>query len=71
MAYSDGLTEARDPAGEESVKSGALMCEATCALSPTDLMECLLSRFINSAPARRKATTHDAGLELYGESQVR
>jgi predicted ester cyclase len=44
VAYSDGLTEARDPGGEEFGEERLLSCvQANCALSPTDLMECLLS----------------------------
>ena len=44
VAYSDGLTEARDPAGDEFGEERLLSCvQANCALSPPDLMECLLS----------------------------
>jgi predicted ester cyclase len=44
VAYSDGLTEARDPRGEEFGEDRVLACvEANFAVSPTDLIECLLS----------------------------
>ena len=44
VAYSDGLTEARDPRGEEFGEERVLACvRANFALSPTDLIECLLS----------------------------
>jgi len=44
VAYSDGLTEARDPGGEEFGEERLLSCvKANCALSPSDLMERLLS----------------------------
>ena len=44
VAYSDGLTEARDPGGDEFGEERLLSCvQANCTLSPPDLMECLLS----------------------------
>jgi steroid delta-isomerase-like uncharacterized protein len=44
VAYSDGLTEARDPRGEEFGEERLLSCvKAHCTLSATDLMECLLA----------------------------
>jgi sigma-B regulation protein RsbU (phosphoserine phosphatase) len=44
VAYSDGLTEARDASGEEFGEERLLSCvKANRALSPADLLECLLS----------------------------
>jgi sigma-B regulation protein RsbU (phosphoserine phosphatase) len=44
VAYSDGLTEARDAGGDEFGEERLLSCvKANSDLSPTDLMECLLS----------------------------
>jgi sigma-B regulation protein RsbU (phosphoserine phosphatase) len=44
LAYSDGLTEARNSGGEEFGEERVLSCvQENCALSPSDLMERLLS----------------------------
>jgi steroid delta-isomerase-like uncharacterized protein len=44
VAYSDGVTEARDPSGEEFGEERLLSCvQANCTRSPVDIMECLLS----------------------------
>ncbi len=44
VAYSDGLTEARDASGEEFGEERLLSCvQANCTRSPAELVECLLS----------------------------
>jgi predicted ester cyclase len=44
VAYSDGVTEARDSSGEEFGEERLLSCvQANCTRSPVDIMECLLS----------------------------
>ena len=41
MAYSDGLTEAQNPDGEEFGEEGLLACvRANCDLAPTELLKC-------------------------------
>jgi predicted ester cyclase len=44
VAYSDGVTEARDTSDEEFGEERLLSCvQANCTRSPVDIMECLLS----------------------------
>lgn len=44
VAYSDGVTEARDSRGEEFGEERLLSCvQANCTRSPVEIMECLLS----------------------------
>ena len=44
VAYSDGVTEARDASDEEFGEERLLSCvQANCTRSPVDIMECLLS----------------------------
>ena len=44
VAYSDGVTEARDVSGEEFGEERLLSCvQANCTRSPVEIMECLLS----------------------------
>jgi steroid delta-isomerase-like uncharacterized protein len=44
VAYSDGVTEARDSSGDEFGEERLLTCvEANCTRSPLEIMECLLS----------------------------
>jgi serine phosphatase RsbU (regulator of sigma subunit) len=43
VAYSDGVTEARDPSGEEFGEERLLSCvQVNCTRSPVEIMECLL-----------------------------
>jgi phosphoserine phosphatase RsbU/P len=43
VVYSDGMTEARNPDGEEFGDEQLMSCvRANTALTPTDLLECLL-----------------------------
>jgi len=44
VAYSDGVTEARDSSGDEFGEERLLTCvEANCTRSPAEIMDCLLS----------------------------
>jgi steroid delta-isomerase-like uncharacterized protein len=44
VAYSDGVTEARDSGGDEFGEERLLSCvQANCTRSPAEIMECLLS----------------------------
>ena len=44
VAYSDGVTEARDSSGDEFGEERLLSCvQANCTRSPVEIMECLLS----------------------------
>jgi sigma-B regulation protein RsbU (phosphoserine phosphatase) len=44
VAYSDGVTEARDSSGEEFGEERLLSCvQANCMRSPAEIVECLLS----------------------------
>ena len=44
VAYSDGVTEARDSSGDEFGEERLLLCvQANCTRSPVEIMECVLS----------------------------
>ena len=58
VAYSDGVTEARDSSGEEFGEERLLSCvQANCTRSPWRLWSVFCPRFMNSAPAARTTTS--------------